>query len=128
VLGELVERAGLAQRGEVAPQAPLRLQPEGAVDRRGAQPDQVRAPTQPFADRAVIERRHPDEGRDRSVRKRVVATARQSNARTYLASPHHRRMVYRPSRRGASARRICRPQHPTRPGRAMIGGVDCGWS
>ena len=53
-------RAGLAQRGEVAPQAPLGQQPEGAVDRRGPQADQVRAPAQPLADRAVIQRRHPD--------------------------------------------------------------------
>jgi hypothetical protein len=62
VLGELVERARLAQRGDAAARAPLGLQSEGAVDRRGAQADQVCAPAQPLADRAVIQRRHPDRG------------------------------------------------------------------
>jgi hypothetical protein len=44
VLGELVECAGLAQRGDAAPLPPLRLDPERAVDRRRPQADQVCAP------------------------------------------------------------------------------------
>src|SRR5918911_2741079 len=64
VLGQLLERPRLPQRREVAAQAPLGQEPEGAVDRRGPQPNQVRPAAQPLADGPVIERRNPDAGNE----------------------------------------------------------------
>ena len=139
VLGELVERAGLAQRGEVAPQAPLREQPEGAVHRGGPQPDQVRAPAQPFADRAILERRAPTprdqvaagevgeharvdavglagQRRDRLDLARVGDLDRPAARGEAVAHPHARRSSSRcsrgpPGRAGRPAERA-RPRRP----------------
>ena len=112
VLGELVDRAGLAQRGEVAPQPPLRQQPERAVDRRGPQPDQVRATSQPFAVGALVERRHPHLGDQvaaskvgQHARVDAIGLARQRRDRLDLAGVGERIVPAAPSRAGRGPRR-----------------------
>jgi hypothetical protein len=141
-LGQLVQRVGFAQRGEVASQPPLGEQPESAVDRRGAQPDQMRAPAQPLADRALLERWHPHRrhqvaANELSQHARVdaVGLARQRSDRLDLAGvgdldrpPASGEPVAHPHRAAHhldAAMHLFRAEAMHEPGKTVLVGRDC---